>query len=416
MYKKERQRWDISIRDIILMMAIFTMLYMSSSYNVAVMNGTITLGVIALCSLVVLFVGKKNGINLKLILITVVLCSNVLLTSLFVGEPIKYIIIMIVAILISMIFVIGLDFRKYCEVYTNVILTITIYSLVAYVVSILVPSIIRLFPSAYYRPAKETYNLGLSFVNLNDNIIRNMGIFWEPGAFQTYLVFAFLIELFILKSTRRLAIILYLIALITTWSTTGIINALVLLLILIIYKNNKSQFKLVKILVTAVILSISIISIYTALPPHIQYATVGKISVYLEGGTGQTVTSASVRHTSITYPLKSYFESPITGIGYSALTDSTLDAGHTMTTNTPVNWFAAYGTLFGLIFCVAVFKFSVILNNNSWIIIFLIFITIMLSISSQQYLRNISIIVFLLYGLSETTGKFRKTTNNLKEN
>jgi len=60
MYKKERQRWDISIRDIILMMAIFTMLYMSSSYNVAVMNGTITLGVIALCSLVVLFVGKKK--------------------------------------------------------------------------------------------------------------------------------------------------------------------------------------------------------------------------------------------------------------------------------------------------------------------------------------------------------------------
>lgn len=400
MYKVEKQRANkFSVRNAVLIISVFLMIYMSSSYNITVISGTITMAVCLCCGLFVILAGGKNKISQQLLLSVILLCCCVLITSLIAGDSMKDAIIMISAILISMLFVFGLDYKKYCEIYTNVILIIAVYSLVAYILSIIAPSIIRLFPDAYYRPGLETYNLGLTFVNLRTNLIRNMGIFWEPGAYQAYLVFAILIELFSLKTTRRYALIAYALALITTWSTTGIINGLILLLIFIIYKNKNSKMKSAKIITTITILAIIIVSIYSILPYNIQYAAIGKITVYL-ASSNTNISSASVRLDSIIYPLRAYLSSPIIGVGYSSLGNSILAADHTMTTATPINWFAAYGIVFGLLCCIAVFRFARKLNNSPLLLILIIF-TILLSISTEQYLRNISIIVFLLYGLSE---------------
>lgn len=114
------------------------------------------------------------------------------------------------------------------------------------------------------------------------------------------------------------------------------------------------------------------------------------------------MSSASVRADAVVYPFQAYLTSPIIGVGYSAVRDSTLVVGHNMTTATPINWFAAYGIIYGMIFCIAVFRFAKKLTNRP-ILLFLITLVILLSISTENYLRNVSIIVFLLYGLSEST-------------
>ena len=401
MIRNERMSRKFNFKELVLVLTIFTMLYMSSSYNIAIISGTLTLGISFICSVLVILVCKKDVINMRLLLIVILLNITVFVTTILTGDAIRDAIIMCSSILIAMIFVTQIKFEKYCIIFTNIIMIIAVYSLVAYVISITFPSIIRLFPSAYYRPTEEVYNLGLTFVNLRHDLIRNMGIFWEAGAYQTYLVFAILLELFVNK-TRRFVLVLLAFALLTTWSTTGFINGLIILLIYIIYKNRDSRMKYGKSILAVTILAITIVSIYSVLPKDVQYASIGKISYYLDSDKTQ-VTSASVRFSATIEPLKAYLKSPILGVGYSGLRESVLDEGHTMITNTFVNWFAAYGIIFGLIFCIGLYNFSKKLEQNaSPLLLALIITTIIFSIATQQYLRNISILIFLLYGLSAT--------------
>jgi len=396
-------------KELVLMISIFSMIYASSSYNVAIMSGTLTLLICGLSSVLVIMVSKKGGISTRLFFSVILLCIPVLITTLFTDDTFKDSVIMLLSIFISMVFVLEVDFKKYCEIYSKTILIIAVYSLVAYFLSIVAPSIIRIFPPAYFRPSFEVYNLGFSFVHLNYNgLPRNMGIFWEPGAYQTYLVFAIIIELLIFPRIRKINLVIFGLTLLTTWSTTGIINGLILLLIYILLINKYSRIKFVKSAVTICLMGIIIFSIYWLLPNNIQYASIGKILTYLQSDNQSNITSASVRFSATFEPLKAYLESPIYGVGYSGLGESVLSAGHTMITNTVVNWFAAYGTCFGLLCLYGVYNFSKKLNNNiSPLVLVLIIVTILLSITTEQYLRNVSIIIFLLYGLSETKIRYK---------
>lgn len=390
----------VNSKDVILAVCVFVMIYMCGSYNLVLMSGTLIIGVCLICGLVVVLIGKNRMVSRHLLLGTMVLCCNVLITSIITGDSLKDIIIMLAAIVIAMLFVIGIDFKKYCRMYTDIMLVISIFSLVVYVLAIIWPSMIRMFPNAYYRPGHETYNLGLTFVNLQEKLIRNMGIFWEPGAFQTYLVYAILIELLAIKPSRNYAVVIFGICLVTTWSTTAILISLILVLIYIIYKNMNLKLKSVKIVTMLVVFAITAVSLYSVLPYNIQYAALGKIVVYLKSDKS-SITSASVRFDSMIYPLKAYLKSPIVGVGYAGLNNSILEAGHTMTTSTPINWFASYGLLFGSICCVGIYRLSKKFYNKSLVVVSLIFIAIMMSIFTEQYLRNISILIFILYGLSQ---------------
>src|SRR5690606_28556844 len=190
MINSDRQPIKLNIKDLVLLISVFTMIYVSSSYNSVNMSGTLILLICGVCGILVVFVSKKDYINMKLLLIVILLSTTVLFTSLFTGDTMKDSFIMVSVLLISMTYVMGIDFKKYCEVYTIIILLIAVYSLYDYMISISIPSIIRLLAGMYYRTVLEIYNLGLSFVNLKSDLIRNMGIFSEPGAFHTYLVFA----------------------------------------------------------------------------------------------------------------------------------------------------------------------------------------------------------------------------------
>lgn len=397
----KEQKSKISIRYIVLVISIFFMIYMSSSYNAIAMNGTFTLGIILFFGIFVMLIGKKSKVNLNLVLSVILLCCCVFFTSFVVEDPIKETFIMVLVLIISVFFVISIGFIEYVTIYRNIMYLMSFYSLIAYIVSVFLPSIIRLFPGTYFRVSAETYNLGLTFVNLHPELIRNMGIFWEPGAYQTYLVFAILIEVFLMK-TNKIAIFVFFLALLTTWSTTGIINGLILVLILVIYNSQGSKMKSAKIVIVLTILLISIVGFYSIMPSQIQYAAIGKISMYLNGSSNSI--SASVRFDSIIFPLRAFLTSPILGVGYVALKDSVLIAGHTMTTNTVINWYAAYGTIYGLLFSLGVFRFSKVLTKKPLLII-LITLVICLSISTENYLRNVSIVVFILYGISQSYKK-----------
>lgn len=387
-----------NIRDFAILLSIFMILYVSSSYNVAIIEGKVSLGVSLIAAILLLFVKLNSRINTLMLLVILMLCINVILTSTVTGDSIKDMIIMISVIIISFIFITTVSIDEYFIQYNKIIFALSLFSLGIYFLAVFSPNIIRMFPSAYYRSGQEVYNLGIGFVNLRETLIRNMGIFWEPGAYQTYLVIAFLGEIFILRNVSKTRIWVFIITLITTWSTTGLINGIILIVIYVMYKNTHKKYKYLKIIVILALLGLFLITSYSFLPIKIQHAFLGKIVDFINSDRS-TITSAYVRVTSSTYPLRAFLSSPIIGVGYNGLTESVIPAGHGMVTNTLINWFAAYGILYGSVALGGIYGLSKRMVKKSKLIKFFTICVLLLSIISEQYLRNTSIFIFILYGI-----------------
>ena len=97
---------------------------------------------------------------------------------------------------------------------------------------------------------------GMSFYNLfivvipkiyyySSIMVRNFGLFREPGVYQMYIILALIIQLFIFSKPNLKITIMYILVLISTFSTTGYI-ALLLLLGTYMVKRNKNRNDAIK--------------------------------------------------------------------------------------------------------------------------------------------------------------------------
>ena len=104
---------------------------------------------------------------------------------------------------------------------------------------------------------RDFYNFGLSFVSIREVKFRNFGIFREPGVYQFFLILALLLHNYILSWDKAwkywvINIILVVTAL-TTFSTNGVVEAGLLVLVVFF---DKKLYKDKKILVTAIVLAV----------------------------------------------------------------------------------------------------------------------------------------------------------------
>lgn len=114
--------------------------------------------------------------------------------------------------------------KMFCETYFRVIYILSIISLVFFTFNCF---------GIWFTPLVQAFDRNSLFVHtqLMGNhgglpALRNCGMFWEPGAFQGYIILAFLPYLSKLKEiykVKRKQVIVMLITLVTTFSTTGFI-------------------------------------------------------------------------------------------------------------------------------------------------------------------------------------------------
>lgn len=138
------------------------------------------------------------------------------------------------------------------------------------------------------KPEAEVTLLGI-------NLVRNSGIFWEPGILQFYLNILFFLEISLYR-TRNFMLFLIALAILSTYSTTG----LLLLFLQIIYFLNKKFLKKYSNLIVFIIA----IPIYSVLSSNIN------TKVYGEGES-----SFQKRLLDFTQPLFIAIEHPINGVG-----------------------------------------------------------------------------------------------------
>lgn len=153
-------------------------------------------------------------------------------------------------------FVVATLKEKFAHYYVNLLYVIAIISLFFFALLVISPGLASTFNAISLKPffaAGERGTLILYHLNLEpvNGLFRNCGPFWEPAAYTCYLVVGLMFNLALTNSLSNKRSILFIITIITTFSTT----AYVTLAILIFSYFLINQKAIVKIAIVPVMLA-----------------------------------------------------------------------------------------------------------------------------------------------------------------
>lgn len=370
------------------------MLFVTSGFfmsNMLLGNTAFYLGWLSLFITILPFkrIYSPNTIRIGIILIVLLLLS-----SLVNNDSMVVIFLMVVPILLVILYSITFTFEEIAESFVKVMVIICVISLVCFIGSIFLPSVFC--RDMIYRESQSDFFYHFFYIyvkRVDSTTLRNYGMFWEPGAFQAFISLALL---FVLQKPKLNipVFIIFTLATVSTFSTTGYITYAILLLCC----NKKYWTRYQRDFVYVVIAGAALVVVtYSAFLLEGESSTFGKLE-QLKGDSmdNSELTSTSVRFFALIKPIEAFFQDPIFGIGYLGLQKYTDSYLHGMITCTFVNYFAIYGLLFGLIFLNGYVKCAKRISSSSFYskVSFVVF---MLIIFSENMLRNPMFIILPLF-------------------
>lgn len=391
--------------------SIFMIIFLTSSFVVCndIFSSAITMALWLL--LLLLHYKWIRFQNTRLLIPTIIMLVCMGISTFFNSEDIRVYVLLCFSYFVSMLIVSKISWEEFKELYCKVLYLLCLISIICYIAYFFIPQLNSLF--VVNNKAGISYSNLILYVNTS-HYLRNMGMFWEPGAFQTFIILAILFE--VNKSViNRRYILVMVIALFTTYSTTGYIG----LLMAVIYwysKKGVGNGKKIAIIILAVV-GVSFIYFNPAINSILfgnslsngQATVFGKIFKFFSsepGGTAKVLSSSDVRYNSIFEVLKAFFERPIVGYGYQGLINRTRQYTAGMNTCTFVNWFSTYGLVYGIVSVGGIISLAKKENKNilsSILFVFTMFIITM----SENYAQNAFIFMLVLYG-------YRRSVSNYK--
>lgn len=403
MYNSAEMAASRSKEKINIYISTFLLVYISSGYSVLAKQGTV---VLLYCLGLFAYIVFTNIYALNKIRFMPVVCLAIAVISYIVnGEDSKQTTILISFFCLAIIFSSAYSAERWCRAYVRVMSLIAVCSLGLYVITMAAPSVINILPKVTNSKGLEK---GTVFFAVTPTENRNYGCFWEPGAFQTYILLAFIIEVFKLNAESKKRIAILLLTLVTTFSTAGY-AAMVIAIVAVMMSgvtNSALGKNTRRIIILALIAGAVSYYIIKNVYPQLYYTLFGKLEDY---GTNKTENSSTgVRMNSIIDVFKVYAENPVFGVGNTEMKRLFKDMyGHSMVTCTYANWFAYFGTLFGCLMIYGLFMFTRFFTDRAPVRIVL-FLAIMASITSEDYVMNPSILILIFYGF-QAMGKYRKS-------
>ena len=297
-------------------------------------------------------------------------------------------------LLFSMLLVanIGIDIFKRCLV--QVVYICALSSVIIWCVSVLQPSVIRLFPVITNTSGNEYYFLGIGLVqnNVIDLGMRCYGIFREPGVFMIYLVIALMFEMFTFHVVSNWKVMTIVFALMVTLSSAAYILLGIIMLMYIITGKHSARTR-IKLVLVSILLFVVMCSVYK----DIDAVT----NVY----TKMIIDNASrySRTMSVVTNLRYIVSSPVIGVGWSNVSFNKLltfegdDRYNYHNTNTVLKIGAIYGIPYALFLVMYTFRFWKTVNGNKYICI-LMSIIWFAAISNEDLSFNFMTTIIALYG------------------
>ena len=388
--------------------SIFMILFLTSSFVITndIVSSAVTIALWVLTLMILFF--SSPEFSFSTLIATSLLVTFMWITTLVRNENIRNGFLFTFAFVTALCCrsVIGFDDFKRC--YIKVMKVLCCISLVCFLLYLLIPQLNNIMVTT--NAGGVVFSNLIIYVN-SSKAVRNMGMFWEPGAFQTFISVALLFELLGEKPSTK-NVIIFSACIITTFSTTGYLSLALVFLIAMLNGKNADNKSRVVIIVCAVIALLIINMNKDFFFSTSKSSVFGKIITFFnrDYGSNKRVTSASVRYNAVVMAVEAFFKSPIYGWGYKGLNELLYDYTLGMNTCTFANWFAVYGALFGIVMTVGFVKLSFTLANNKlqaiMILIFFFIITM-----SENYVNNASIIILALYGYK---GVGKKSTNDTR--
>ena len=299
------------------------------------------------------------------------------------------------------------EFDKFAQAFNRCIYWICLISVMFYFINLYIPRALNLIPNFLYvntwrGDVDSVYGklyLYTFFVKQVTNYYRNFGIFVEPGMFQIYINLAILFEMFYLKNFSIKRLVVYLIAMATCLSTTGLVVTGILLSCYLLDKDTYISSRKRK----AGYLIILIVVVTITFSPLIGVDildNLSKMSQLKDEISYGTVSSGAERTRAYAVAIQAFLERPFLGWGSHTSEYALAVAGkHVIMTATCMNWFASGGIIVGTLWNYAYFGIIRYFNKNMIINIILMF-SLFLMVSSQSMNGNLLIITLCFWGVS----------------
>lgn len=355
---------------------------------------------VSLCLLLVIdefFIKKTKHKNFALAL-CIVMCINIIATMLYHsdfrgGYPYK------VALLFSAYIITKrISFERFSIAYEKIIYTIALVSVVTFPLGYFFPQIISVLPVISNTVGTTFYNLVFNVLPTSSSLMRNYGIFREPGVYQMFLITSALLYLHNAEVLSVKRLIVYYFAIIFTFSTTGYIS-LALLTLLILLKNKINPKN-----------NIDKILIKTAIMILIMYLLSFTNILSLDGpvfdklfDTKRYTTIA--RFSSITSNYNIWCHYPLIGAGinlvdkmFPELTFLSYGLYYTHNTNTFMIELASFGIIYGVLLAYGFYKLAGRLSEGfaSKLVIFTIFMVLS---SGEKLVYSLILYILMFYGI-----------------
>ena len=330
---------------------------------------------------------KFNGSSMHLFLLFALLLAGTAITNF--DFSIKYIYILILCA-ISFLYSGIIDAKRFKNSYLQVTYLLSLFSLFSTVAYYIAYPIVARFPVVVNSADTKFYFLLLSVVPQKTLYVgyRNYGIFREPGVYSVFLIVAILFELSEYKLNKR-RLLVYVITLITTFSTAGYIVLGIIFVGGVILINKKMKLK---ILLVVTFLVIFIYAFYSGvLQEQIKKLTTRNDS--LEARLGAFIINIKMFTNNV---WRFFFGNGFSYVekNYSVIADS-LGIVSAHNTNTLLKMFSVYGVIFTVLIVGNLIAFF---NNNLKLWGLFAAFSFFVVLCNEDFIVNIIIYLFCFYG------------------
>ena len=293
----------------------------------------------------------------------------------------------------AFLFTSNVRFESFIRYYINTLKTIVIISLVGFILMNIVqlPVDLPVFENVngvQYYNALVYFPIKSFGVYSGVGIPRNIGCFWEPGVFSTFIILAIALEILFKKSPSKLNILIFVLGLLSTRSTFGYL-LLPLLLLLYIFRNTNYRGNFFIYLFTLG-LFVFVVMFYEKIILELYELNPSMFGKLLQG-----TSSVTERIESPITNLKIFVRYPIFGAGVGKTEILYGSMTHAAQTSTTTYFLAAFG-FFGLIpvlsLIIGILRFK--FNNININIIFLIIVLLQINKEPHIYFSVTFILMF----------------------
>ena len=268
-----------------------------------------------------------------------------------------------------------LDKKRFVKAFVLMMTLIAVGSLVVYVLKDFLVGI-NLFPIITGYKGQQFANFIFANVRVNSiSSFRNWGPFWEPGAYQAYIIVSLLFLMFedIEFKHRNLMIIIHIITIGTVMSTTGFLAVPFLLTAFILDQSTSKKFLFLNI--SIVIIALCFILWFIS-SPYFETIFTNKFEL------GSDID----RIATVRYGLRLFLQKPIFGFSSAYTEEFHAIAGQSFSiTNTYIANLVVFGLVMGVLSVALILRF-VLSYGRSSIVTLLIFISLIVSFSGEKML------------------------------